>query len=118
MAYDEKIADRIRESLVNEIGVEEKKMFGGVCFMMNGKMCVGVIKNDMMCRIGPDAEKTAIEQSGCRPMDFAKRPMKGYVYIDDVGMKTKKSFDHWINLCLAFNPEAKASARKKRKNKD
>lgn len=113
MAYDEKIADCIRESLVNETDVDPIKMFGGVCFMVNEKMCVGVIKNDMMCRIGPDAEIDTLEQTGCRPMDFAKRPMKGYVYIEYDGMKTKKSFDHWISLCLDFNAEAKASIRKK-----
>ena len=112
MAFDEKLADRIRESLADIPNVEEKFMFGGVCFMVNGKMCVGVVKDDMMCRIDPAMEGTALEKNGCRPMDFTGRPMKGYVYVSEEGMKKKKDFDHWIKLCLDFNPVAGAKKKK------
>ena len=114
MAFNEKLADRIRESLQDIPEVEEKHMFGGSYFMVKGKMCVGVIKDDMMCRIDPALEATALEQEGCRPMDFAGRPMKGYVYVSEEGLKTKKAFDHWIKLCLDFNVNAKASKKAKK----
>ena len=113
MAYDEKLANRIRERLADHPNIEEKEMMGGLTFMVNHKMCVGIIKDEMMCRIDPDLHETAIEKTGCRTMDFTKRPMKGYVMVDDTGMKTKKEFDYWINLCLEFNSKAKASKKKK-----
>lgn len=112
MAFNELLANRIREALVDLPVVEEKRMFGGVCFMVNNKMCVGVIKEDMMCRVRPEKEEEALEQSGCRPMDFTSRPMKGYVYVDEQGLKTKKMFDYWINLCLEFNVIAKPAKKK------
>ena len=90
MAYNEKLADRIRESLQHLKKVEEKNSFGGNCFMLNGKMCVGVIKDEMMCRIDPDIYETALEKNGCREMDFTGRPMKGWIIVDENGMKTKK----------------------------
>jgi TfoX/Sxy family transcriptional regulator of competence genes len=116
MAYDEKLADRIRERIADLPNVEEKEMMGGVVFMYNGKMCIGVIKDEMMCRIDPDVHSMAIEKTGCRTMDFTKRPMKGYVLIDDTGMKSNKDFDYWIELALDFNKHAKAS-KKKNKSK-
>ena len=113
MAYNEKLADRIRESLFKISNVEEKEMMGGLTFMVNGKMCVGIIKDELMCRIDPAIHETEIEKQGCRTMDFTKRPMKGYVMIDDTGMKTNKEFDYWINLSLTFNKQAKATKKKK-----
>lgn len=117
MAYNELLADRIREALVDLPIVEEKKMFGGVCFMVNGKMCIGVLKDNMMCRIGPEAEEAALEKRGCRPMDFTSRPMKGYVYVSEEGWKTKKEFESWVKLCLNFNLVAKASTKAKPKRR-
>ena len=114
MAFDEKLNDRIREAIADLPNVEEKHMFGGTCFMLNGKMCVGVVKDEMMCRIDPDFHETEVEKTGCRTMDFTKRPMKGYVMVDETGMKTKKEFDYWVNLCLDFNSKAKSSKKKKK----
>ncbi|MEY4877291.1 MAG: hypothetical protein RL708_2441 [Bacteroidota bacterium] len=114
MAYNEKLANRIREALQDLSNIEEKQMMGGLTFMVNDKMCVGIIKDEMMCRIDPAFHETAIEMQGCRTMDFTKRPMKGYVMIDDIGMKTKKDFDYWINLSLEFNSKAKSSKKKKK----
>jgi len=113
MAYNEKLADRIREALPSLSKVEEKKMMGGLTFMVKGKMCVGIIGDEMMCRIDPNLHETAVEKTGCRTMDFTKRPMKGYVMVDETGMKTKKEFEYWINLCLEFNSKAKSSKKKK-----
>ena len=114
MAYNEKLADRIRERLADLPIIEEKEMMGGLTFMVNNKMCVGIIKDEMMCRIDPDLHEMAVEKSGCRTMDFTKRPMKGYVMIDDTGMKTKEEFDYWIELALEFNKKAKASKKRKK----
>ena len=114
MAYNEILANRIRERLAELSGTEEKKMMGGLTFMYNGKMCVGIIKDKMMCRIDPDLHDTAVKRIGCRTMDFTKRPMRGYVLVDETGMKTKKEFDYWINLCLEFNSKARSSKKKKK----
>jgi TfoX/Sxy family transcriptional regulator of competence genes len=113
MAYNEKLAKRIREKLAHLPDIEEKQMMGGLTFMVNDKMCIGILKDEMMCRIDPDFHETAIEKTGCRTMDFTNRPMKGYVMIDDTGMKSKKDFDYWIELALAFNKKAKSSKKKK-----
>jgi len=113
MAYNENLANRIRESLVSVPDVQEKEMMGGLCFMVDGKMCIGIIKDEMMCRIDPDMQETALERTGCRIMDFTGRPMKGYIMVDDTGMKSIKDFTYWIDLCLAFNPKAKSSKKKK-----
>lgn len=113
MAYDEKLASRIRERFEDLPNVEEKKMMGGLTFMYNGKMCVGVIKDELMCRIDPELHEAAVEKTGCRTMDFTNRPMIGYVLIDETGMKSKKDFNYWIDLALDFNKRAKASKKKK-----
>ena len=114
MAYNEKLADRIREALTGFPRVEEKKMMGGLTFMVNGKMCVGIVNNDLMCRIDPDVYETALKKKGCREMDFTGKPMKGYVFVGENGIKTQKDFDSWIGLALDFNTRAKASKRAKR----
>ncbi|HXS36211.1 MAG TPA: TfoX/Sxy family protein [Flavipsychrobacter sp.] len=113
MAFDEKLNDRIREAMAIYPNTEEKYMFGGTCFMLNGKMCVGVVKDEMMCRIGPDVYEEALKRKGCREMDFSGKPMKGYVYVNAEGLKTKKDFDYWINLCVEFNGKSKAAKKKK-----
>lgn len=113
MAYNTKLTDRIRESIADIPNVEEKFMFGGVCFMLNGKMCIGVVQDEMMCRINPAVYEEALRKDGCREMVFTGKPMKGYVYVSEEGMKTKKEFDYWINLCVAFNSLAKASKKKR-----
>jgi TfoX/Sxy family transcriptional regulator of competence genes len=113
MAFNEKLVDRIRESLVDvKKKIEEKNMFGGVCFMVDGKMCMGVVKDEMMCRIDPKMDEIVLELDGCRQMDFTGKPMKGYVFVSEEGMKTKKAFQYWVDLCLEFNSKAKSSKKK------
>lgn len=114
MAFDEKLNNRIREALSVIKKVEEKHMFGGTCYMVNGKMCVGVVGDEMMCRIDHDLYEVALEKPGCRPMDFTGKPMRGYVFVSQDGMKTKKQLDYWINLCLEFNKKAKAAKKRKK----
>jgi TfoX/Sxy family transcriptional regulator of competence genes len=114
MAYDETLANRIRRKLADLDDVEEKPMMGGLTFMVNGKMCVGIIKGELMCRIDPSEQETVLERSGARVMDFVARPMKGYIQIDDTGIQNQRDFDYWIGLALAYNPKAKASKKKKK----
>lgn len=114
MAFNEKLSDRIRESLSATPKVEEKYMFGGICYMVDGKMCVGVVGDEMMCRIDPEVYETALSKPGCREMVFTGRPMKGYVFVSDEGMKARKEFEYWIGLCLEFNKKAKASKKKQK----
>lgn len=114
MPYNETLARRIREKLHRFENIEEKEMMGGLTFMYNGKMCVGVIKDEMMCRIDPDIYIQVLEKYGCRPMDFTGKPMKGYVIVEEAGMESQSDFDYWIGLCLEFNKKAKASKKKKK----
>ena len=113
MSYNEKLAVRIRERLAGLKNIEEKKMMGGLTFMYNGKMCVGIIKDELMCRIDPAGHEEAIARKGCRTMDFTNRPMSGYVLVEESGMKSKADFDYWMDLALDFNKKAKASKKKK-----
>lgn len=114
MAYNEPLADRIRQRLANVDNVVEKRMMGGLTFMIDDKMCVGILKDDLMCRIDPALHEQVVERRGARTMDFTTRPMIGYVLIDETGMKSQKDFDYWIDLALDFNPRAKASKKKKK----
>ena len=113
MAYNKKLADRIRKAL-SGFDVEEKNMFGGLAFLVKGKMCINVSGDDLMCRIDPAIHDEVTQKKGCRSVFMKGREYKGYVYIDETGIKNEEDFDYWVGLALAFNSEAKAS-RKKRK---
>lgn len=114
MAYDQLLEQRIRKFFdARGIEYEAKRMMGGLCFMVNGKMCVGVEKNQLMARIDPAVEADALGQPGCKPMDFTGRPMKGFVFIDPLGIHTAAQLAAWLNLALEFNPKAKASKKRK-----
>src|SRR5688500_6641076 len=115
MAYNENLADRIRTELSALRKVEEKKMMGGLTFMVNGKMCVGVVSDDLMVRLAPEEYEKALERKGCREMDFTGKPMRGFVFVDNEGTKTKKDLEYWIDLALAYNKKAKASKKTKSK---
>jgi TfoX/Sxy family transcriptional regulator of competence genes len=114
MEYNKELADRIRERLMELPMVEEKGMMGGLVFMVNNKMCVGIIKDELMCRIDPEFHEAAVELTGCRTMDFTNRPMRGYVLVDETGMRSLKDLDFWINRALEFNPKAKSSKTNKK----
>lgn len=113
MAYSEFLASRVREFLLSQPIVEEKKMMGGLTFMVNSKMCVGIMGDSLMARINPTVYESALEKKGCRAMDFTGRPMKGFVIVDKEGIKMKNDLEYWINLALAFNKKAKSSKKKK-----
>lgn len=112
MAVNEKLTERVREALADVKRVTEKKMFRGITFMVNGKMCVSVGDEEMMCRIDPDIVEEVLEKEGARPMVHAGRTMKGFVFVHESAITRKKEFDYWINLALAFNKKAKASKKK------
>lgn len=116
MAYNIKLADRIRDYLARQtkLTIEEKKMFRGLTFMVNGKMCVSVSNNNLMCRFDPALQDEVAERIGFEPMIMKERAYKGYCYISEPGYKSKKDFEYWLNLCLDFNSRAKASKTKKR----
>jgi TfoX/Sxy family transcriptional regulator of competence genes len=114
MAYNEKLADRVRE-LVARTGrkIEEKTMFGGLCFMVNEKMCIGVEKERLMLRIDPEKYDAVMEKEGCAPMDFTGKVMKGFVFVDVNVLGTKKQLEYWVELALDYNKIAKPSKKKK-----
>ena len=113
MPYDLYLTDRIRNAL-REHGTtfEEKQMFGGICFMVDDKMCVGIIKNELMVRLDPDLHDQAVKREGARPMDFSGKSMKGFVYVTPEAIDLDSQLEAWIRLALEFNPRAKASKRK------
>lgn len=115
MAYNEKLADMTRELIaLTQKNVEEKAMFGGLCFMVNGKMCVGIEKERLMVRLDPAKYDEAMEKEGCKPMDFTGKVMKGYVFVDADVLNTKKKLDYWVQLALEYNKIAKASKSARR----
>lgn len=113
MAYNEKLADMTRELISREHkNITEKAMFGGLCFMVNDKMCVGVEKDRLMVRFDPVRSEEVMEKEGCKPMDFTGKVMKGYAFVDAAALNTKKKLDYWISLALEYNKIAKASKKK------
>lgn len=117
MAYNEQLTNRIREALARLPKVEEKRMFRGVTFMVNGKMCISAGNDELMCRIDPIIFETALERNGCRPMVHGGRIMKGFVFVNEESIKSKKEFDYWVNLALDFNKKSKPSPKRKFKKK-
>ena len=102
MAFDEGLAERIREVLHADQGVTERKMFGGLAFMLRGNMLVGILGDRLMARVGPDAHPQALTRPHVRPMDFSGRPMKGYVYVDPPGYLEDDALAEWVQLCRTF----------------
>ena len=120
MAFDEQLAERVREHLATRPGYSEKKMFGGLCFLINGNMCCGVETDRLMLRVGPDLYEETLARKGAAPMDFTGRPMKGMVYVGQDSLKTSKALAQWIDIAAGFAeslpPKApKKKARSKRK---
>ncbi|MFA6542129.1 MAG: TfoX/Sxy family protein [Bacteroidota bacterium] len=114
MAYDLNLADRIRRALEKKnISYIEKEMFGGIAFMVKEKMCIGIMKNDMLARIDPAVFDDAKKKKGVGPMKFGGRTMKGFLCVTPAAIDTASALGYWIDLCLEFNPEAKSSKKKK-----
>jgi len=124
MAYDEFLADRARQILKEKsVSFSEKKMMGGLCFMVDDKMCFGMHIDKasntsfLMARVGLDNYANALERPHCTVMNFTGRIMKGYVFITEEGIDSDKDLESWIQLCLDFNPMAKRSKKRQSKAK-
>ncbi len=102
MAYDEGLAQRLRELFADRSDVVEKKMFGGLAFMVRGHMSVGVNKADLMLRCGPDRYKEVLALPHAREMDFTKKPLKGFVYVDPSGFESDGDLRSWVDIGLDF----------------
>ncbi|MBL7932605.1 MAG: TfoX/Sxy family protein [Bacteroidia bacterium] len=113
MPYNEKLADRVREILatVPKLKIEEKKMFRGLTFMVNGKMCVSISGENLMIRFDPALQEEIAEKNGFERMRMKNRDYKGYGYINPEVLKTKKELEYWVKLCLDFNKRAKATKK-------
>ena len=112
MAFDEFLAERIQrifeEKRVPYFG---KKMFGGICYLVNDKMCGGVLKEDLMIRIDPLINEEQLRKPGARPMDFTGKSMKGFILVDPLHIDMDEDLEYWLDLALEFNPRAKASKK-------
>ncbi len=102
MAYDEGLAERLRELCAENAGITEKKMFGGLCFLSRGHMFVGIVGEALMARVGPDAYEKALRRPHARVMDFSGRPMKGYVFVDPPGFEEDRDLERWVGDGLKF----------------
>jgi TfoX/Sxy family transcriptional regulator of competence genes len=118
MAYDEKLAARIGALLKGRTGITHKKMFGGIAFLVDTKMFVGVFKDELMARVGKERHADFVKRPGARTMDFGSRPMIGYIYVKTVALKEAKALRFWVETCLEFaRTLEKKPARKKASKK-
>lgn len=118
MAYDKVLEQRI-DQFLNWKGIpfEGKKMMGGLAYMIDDKMCVGIVRDMFMARVGPDYYEEALQQHGVSPMNFTGKAMKGYVFVDPGAVSSDAELQKWIEKCLEFNPKARSSKKKKKSGK-
>ena len=117
MPFSEKLADRVREIIaITHTNVEGKRMFAGLCFMVNDKMCVGVHEDKIMVRLDPGIFDEVIEKDGCEPMNFTGKVMRGFVFVNASVLKTKKQLEYWVRLGLDYNQFAKSSKTSPKKS--
>jgi TfoX/Sxy family transcriptional regulator of competence genes len=102
MAYEEDLASRVRVALAQLHQVEEKRMFGGLTFMVGGHMCCGVLGAELMVRVGADAYAEAVDRPHARPMDFTGKPLRGMVFVDAKGTKAEADLEAWVDRGAAF----------------
>jgi hypothetical protein len=115
MAYDRGLADRVRSILERRAGFSERQMFGGIAFMINGHMCCGVMKTDLMLRLAPEAVVSGLRRPHTRLMDFSGKPMKSMMLVDAVGSDSDEALHEWVESALAFVgtlPPKKVAGRK------
>lgn len=100
MGYDDTLAERIRRALPTHPDVTEKKMFGGLAFLHRGKMFCGIVKDELMVRVGPEKYEEALRETHVRPMDFTGRPMKGHAFVESAGCRTDREVRHWVERAM------------------
>jgi len=116
MAHNETLAAAIREHFRrHRVTYEEKRMMGGLCFMVRDRMCVGVYRDQLMVRLDPAGRTAALQRRGCAPMEFTGRPLRGFVLDSSEGWADQRDFDHWLTLAKDFNPQAVSSKKKRLK---
>ena len=115
MAYDERLADRIRDLLEGVEDVREQKMFGGLAFMVGGHMACGIVGSDLMARLGADGADAALDRPHVRPMDFTGRPLRGMVFVEPAGIRGA-SLRHWVGESVAFARSLPAKTPKRRRD--
>lgn len=116
MAFDEDLATRVRRYFQHkDVAFDEKRMMGGLCFMVDDKMCLGVSEDRLMVRLDSTDVVKLVDRPGAAPMDFTGRPMKGFLWVYEEGIGTSKDLSFWIEKALAFNPLAKASKKRKQR---
>ncbi len=102
MAFDERLAERIRGSLGRRKGLAEKKMFGGIAFLLNGNMCVGVHKSELIVRLAPEETDAALAQPYTKRFDLTGRPMKGWILVEQAGLKTDAKLGKWVQVAAKY----------------
>jgi TfoX/Sxy family transcriptional regulator of competence genes len=102
MAFDQGLAQRIREQLAGTGGVAEKQMFGGLSFLVDGNMCVGVIGEELIARVGPAGTDAALERPGSRLFDYTGRPMKGWITVAPAGVEDDEALAGWVDQALGY----------------
>lgn len=102
MAYDEELAERIRGALTDRDDVTERRMFGGIAFMVGGNMAVGVVKDELMVRVGREGHDAAMAQAHVRAMDFTNRPMAGFIYVAPEGVRSDDDLRRWVDAGASF----------------
>ena len=102
MAYDEGVAERLREALGSEARVVEKRMFGGIAFMVDGHMACGVVNDTLVVRVGPDQHASSLSRPHAREMDFTGKPMTGFVYVAPQGIESDEDLQSWVRASLSF----------------
>lgn len=112
MAYSQTLAERVRRRFAKLPMVEEKAMMGGLVFMLEDKMCVGIVGDSLLCRVDQADVPELLRRPGCRPMDFTGRPMRSFVVVDPEGIDSTADFEGWIALALEFNRFAKPAKKR------
>ena len=120
MAYDEKLAERVRKAVATRKGMTEKRMFGGLAFLLGGRMCCGILNDDLMVRVGPERYAAALARPHVRPMDFTGRPLSGFIYVGSPGVKAGAALAKWLREAAEYAsslPAGKVAPKKRKKGR-
>lgn len=115
MAYDTHLEQRINRIFNDKrLNYRSMKMMGGLCYMLDKKMCVGIVKEQLMARVGPENYEVCLTKKGCREMNFTGRAMNGYVFLNQEALDMDSELEFYVDLAISYNPLAKASKKRKK----
>lgn len=115
MAYDTHLEQRINRIFNDKrLNYRSMKMMGGLCYMLDKKMCVGIVKEQLMARVGPENYEVCLTKKGCREMNFTGRAMNGYVFVNQEALDMDSELEFYVDLAISYNPLAKASKKRKK----